>query len=128
MRITLESKSFCCTIYKIDKRGEKFWISDPAKGKYRLARNEFVKHWLSTKSDETDKGLAMFFQKTSAFDNIKITDFEKKRSLRFLWAYILQYKSLFLQIVLGLLLGCLLQLIMPFLTHRPGILPLMMGT
>lgn len=104
-------------LYKIDKRGEKFWIADPAKGKYRLTCNEFSNHWLSTTSEETNKGLAMFFQKTNAFENIKITDFEKKRSMRFLWAYILQYKSLFLQIVLGLIIGCLLQLIMPFLTQ-----------
>ena len=41
----------------------------------------------------------------------------KKRSFNFLLGYILQYRKYFIQIILGLLLGCLLQLIMPFLTQ-----------
>lgn len=104
-------------LYKVDKHGNRFWIADPAKGKYKLSRDEFAEHWLSTSSNESNKGLAMFFQKTNAFENIRVADFEGKRSFRFLWAYVLQYKNLFLQIVLGLLLGCILQLIMPFLTQ-----------
>lgn len=104
-------------LYKIDKKGNRFWIADPAKGKYKLTRNEFVIHWLSTVSNKVDKGVAMFFQKTDAFERLKVADFEGKRSFRFLWKYIVQYKSLFLQIILGLLLGCLFQLIMPFLTQ-----------
>lgn len=38
-------------------------------------------------------------------------------SFKFLWNYISKYKNYFIQIILGLLLGCLLQLIMPFLTQ-----------
>ena len=38
-------------------------------------------------------------------------------SFKFLWNYISKYKNYFVQIILGLLLGCLLQLIMPFLTQ-----------
>lgn len=38
-------------------------------------------------------------------------------SFKFLWNYISKYKNHFIQIILGLLLGCLLQLIMPFLTQ-----------
>ena len=41
----------------------------------------------------------------------------KKRSFNFLFGYVLQYRKYFIQIILGLLLGCLLQLIMPFLTQ-----------
>lgn len=38
-------------------------------------------------------------------------------SFKFLWNYISKYKNYFIQIIFGLLLGCLLQLIMPFLTQ-----------
>ena len=41
----------------------------------------------------------------------------KKRSFNFLFGYVLRYRKYFIQIILGLLLGCLLQLIMPFLTQ-----------
>lgn len=104
-------------LYKIDRNGERFWIADPAKGKYKLTLNEFADCWLSTVSRGVEKGLAMFFQKTAEFDKLTITDLDNKRSFRFLWGYILQYKKLFLQIVFGLLLGCILQLILPFLTQ-----------
>ena len=104
-------------LYRIDGNGERFWIADPAKGKYRLNREEFSRHWLSTSSNDTEKGVAMFVQKTAEFDNLNIEDFENRRSFRFLWKYILQYRRYFLQIILGLGLGCVLQLIMPFLTQ-----------
>lgn len=81
-------------LYKVDKKGDRFWIADPAKGKYTLTRNEFVKHWISTVSNDTDKGLAMFFQKTDDFERLNLTELENKRSFRFLWQYILQYKGL----------------------------------
>lgn len=41
----------------------------------------------------------------------------KKRSFRFLSNYLIQYKKYFIQIIAGLILGCLLQLIFPFLTQ-----------
>ena len=41
----------------------------------------------------------------------------EKRSFRFLFGYIRQYRRYFGQILLGLLLGCVLQLIFPFLTQ-----------
>lgn len=104
-------------LYKIDKNGHRFWIADPGKGKYKLSLEEFSSHWVSTKSSQCDKGIAMFISKTKDFDDIKIEDLDSKRSFRFLWQYIVQYRRYFLQILLGLGLGCILQLIMPFLTQ-----------
>lgn len=42
---------------------------------------------------------------------------KERRSFHFLLGYILEYRRYFFQIFLGLLLGCVLQLIMPFLTQ-----------
>ena len=45
------------------------------------------------------------------------TETPKKRSNRFILGYITQFRKYFTQIILGLALGCVLQLIMPFLTQ-----------
>lgn len=104
-------------LYKIDRKGTRFWIADPAKGKYKMSLEEFSSHWISTVSNDVKKGIAMFIKKTEEFENIDFDDFENRRSFRFLWKYIFQYRRYFLQIILGLGLGCVLQLIMPFLTQ-----------
>lgn len=104
-------------LHKIDRDGARFWIADPAKGRYRMSAPEFSRHWISTASNGIEKGIAMFPVKTDEFENLKITDYETPRSLRFLWRYIVQYRRYFLQIMMGLALGCVLQLIMPFLTQ-----------
>lgn len=104
-------------LYKIDRSGSRFWISDPAKGKYKLSSEDISKHWLSTVTNNSEKGIAMFFNKTEGFDSLDLANHEGKRSFRFLFSYLLRYKKYFTSIILGLLLGCLLQLIMPFLTQ-----------
>lgn len=104
-------------LYKIDRKGKRFWIADPGKGKYKLTLEEFSQHWLSTCSDGMEKGVAMFIETTPEFQNFKETDLDNRRSFRFLWEYVKQYKRYFLQIILGLGVGCILQLIMPFLTQ-----------
>lgn len=104
-------------LYKIDREGTRFWISDPAKGKYKLNLEEFSNHWISAKLDENHKGIAMFIDKTDDFDKFSLGESANRRSFRFIWNYILEYKQYFFQIILGLGLGCLLQLVMPFLTQ-----------
>lgn len=60
----------------------------------------------------------MFLEPAETFFKANTLDEQvKKRSFNFLLGYILQYRKYFIQIILGLLLGCLLQLIMPFLTQ-----------
>ena len=104
-------------LYKIDRNGKRFWIADPAKGKYKLSFEEFQNNWISTVSQNKDKGIAMFVDKTNKFEELDISELNNKRSLKFLWKYVIQYKQYFIQIILGLGLGCLLQLLMPFLTQ-----------
>lgn len=41
----------------------------------------------------------------------------ERRSFGFLWGYIKKYRSYFLQVLLGLMVGCLIQLVLPFLTQ-----------
>lgn len=103
-------------LYKTDSKGSRFWIADPGKGKYKLPTTEFMAHWASTSDGNGEQGVAMCFEPTQQFDKAPSTA-SKKRSFRFLLGYMMRYRRHFLQIALGLLLGCLLQLVMPFLTQ-----------
>jgi len=104
-------------LYKV-KKGKTFYIADPAKGLVKYNLEEFKKHWVSTQSDGEEKGIAMFLEPTPAFYEKKMDEEPKEeRSFKFLFGYIKQYRKYFGQIVLGLLVGSLLQLILPFLTQ-----------
>ena len=104
-------------LYKV-KKGKTFYIADPAKGLVKYNLEEFKKHWVSTQSGDEEKGIAMFLEPTPAFYEKKMDEEPKEeRSFKFLFGYIKQYRKYFGQIVLGLLVGSLLQLILPFLTQ-----------
>ncbi|MDO4208413.1 MAG: peptidase domain-containing ABC transporter, partial [bacterium] len=106
-------------LYKIDRDGKRFWIADPGKGKYKLSIEEFASHWLSTKDHDGEKGVAILFEETKEFKyhTSKKEFIGNNNSSVFLWNYVIRFRQYFLLIVLGLLLGCILQLIMPFLTQ-----------
>ena len=103
-------------LYKVKKN--RFYIADPAKGLVKYNLEEFKKHWVSTQSGGEEKGIAIFLEPTPAFYEKKMDEEPKEeRSFKFLFGYIKQYRKYFGQIVLGLLVGSLLQLILPFLTQ-----------
>lgn len=103
-------------LYK-QKRGKKFYIADPGKGLISYSRKEFLEYWVSTRSQGEEKGIAMFIQPTPAFYEQEGEPQKDKRSFRFLLGYVKQYRRYFGQILLGALVGCLLQLVFPFLTQ-----------
>lgn len=104
-------------LYKINRNGDRFWVADPGKGKYKLSLVEFKKHWATVSSGDDDKGIAMFFEPNEMFYNSLGEAGYDTRSFGFLWKYIINYKIHFFQIFCGLVLGCVLQLLMPFLTQ-----------
>ena len=106
-------------LYKV-KNGKKFYSADPGKGLVTYSLEEFKKHWISTRSNEEDKGIAMFLETTPAFFTYKMEgeeNIKEKRSFRFLFGYVKKYRKYFGQIILGLIVGSLLQLVLPFLTQ-----------
>jgi len=106
-------------LYKI-KEGRKFYIADPGKGLVTYHLEEFLQHWASTSSKGEAKGICMFLEPTSAFYSYKINEDERlgeRRSFGLLWKYIKKYRLYFLQVLLGLVVGCLIQLVLPFLTQ-----------
>ena len=103
-------------LYRI-KNGEKFYVADPGKGLITYSLEEFKHNWLSTIANEEERGVALFLQPTSAFYDREDDSSANQRTFSFLFRYIRQYRKLFGHIILGLLVGCILQLIFPFLTQ-----------
>lgn len=104
-------------LYKVDRRMRKFYIADPAKGLLCCKRDEFVTHWCSNGISEESEGIVMYLQPNKDFEVRTYNSTKTIDAFAFLLAYIKQYKIYFGQILLGLLVGCLVQLIFPFLTQ-----------
>ena len=108
-------------VYKIKKHNkEKYtvYVADPGKGHVTYTKEEFCEHWISTKNNGEEKGIALLLEPTEQFYAQNDTKaVPTQRRVKFLWNYLKKYKRFFTQLILGLLLGSLLQLIFPFLTQ-----------
>lgn len=101
------------------KKGRKFYVADPGKGLTTYTIDEFKQHWIETGQGEDEKGIAMFLEPTQAFyNNTNEHETRTEKPFKFLFGYIKQYRKYFFQIILGLLVGSLLQLALPFLTQN----------
>ena len=106
-------------LYRV-KNEKKFYIADPGKGLVTYSLEEFKKHWISTNSNGQDKGIAMFLETTPTFFTHQMEDKKKisgKKSFHFLFGYVKKYRKYFGQVILGLIVGSLSQLVLPFLTQ-----------
>lgn len=105
--------------YKIEKKRKgkyNIYISDPASQRLCYTKEEFLKCWLSTKSDNVDRGSALLLEPGVEFGNREEVC-ANKHSLSFFIKYLLPYKKQLVQLMFGMLVGSLLQLIFPFLTQ-----------
>lgn len=101
-----------------NKKEALFYISDPAHGLLTYTQSEFLDHWIGKKaSAHTEEGIALLLETTPLFYTDQNEVVEPPYGTRFLFQYIFKYKSFLWQLVLGLMLGSLLQLLFPFLTQ-----------
>lgn len=103
-------------VYKITKK--QVWVADPGAGMLKYTREEFCHCWLSTQIDGEDIGVALLLEPTPKFyiqeDEVKAVS---KKGFGFLYSYLRPYRQLVGQLLLGLLLGSIIQLMLPFLTQ-----------
>lgn len=103
-------------IYKIAKKF--IYIADPAVGKVKLTIKEFCQCWHSISDEDDDLGIVLLLKPTPSFWGcIKKMKPIKKRSFSFLYSYIKPYKKLILQLIIGLIIVCSVQVLLPFLTQ-----------
>ncbi|MCP3930717.1 MAG: peptidase domain-containing ABC transporter [Bacteroidetes bacterium] len=90
------------------------WIADPASGKIKLTKEEFLRNWTGDLENSRGTGILLLLETTPDFYN-RGKDKLSKEGFQYLLSYFRNYKSLLWQLVIGVILGSLLQLIFPFL-------------
>ncbi|MGV3761921.1 peptidase domain-containing ABC transporter [Parapedobacter sp.] len=100
-------------LYEIGR--DAYRVADPANGKRKLTGEEFSDEWFAHR--EMHSGISLLLSPTPRF--YEHGDDEEGEGMR--WSTVLRYfyvyQKLFIQLLLGLLVGTLLQLITPFLTQ-----------
>jgi ATP-binding cassette, subfamily B, bacterial len=94
----------------------KFHVADPAHGLVTYTTDEFKKYWCTSKQDGEEVGVALLLEPTPAFYELE-GEKAPRSSISFLLQYLRPHKKFIVQLFLGLLLGSLLQLILPFLAQ-----------
>ncbi len=109
------NKQHFAVVYKM-KKG-KVHVSDPSVGLIKYSSREFIDQWVGNDADtEAVEGVALLLEPTPHFYKSSF-DEEEQYNLKFVSKYLLQYKSLITQLLLGLGAASLLQMVFPFLTQ-----------
>ena len=93
-------------------------VAAPTKGLLTYSYEEFAAGWLGANPDAPDRGAVLLLEPTPEF-YLDRTDAEpgQQVGLREAFAYLLKYKRLLMQLLLGLVVGSGLQLFLPFLAQ-----------
>ncbi len=91
-------------------------IADPASGLISYSQNEFLHNWVGALENDIQKGIVLIMIPTPGFYEEEY-DKEQSRSSIFVREFFRKYKNQFVQLVLGLSLSSLIQLLFPFLTQ-----------
>lgn len=108
----------CYKIKKNRKKGYTFYIADPACQLIKYQQESFEKCWFSTKENGVDKGTALLLAPGPDFNDWEDEpEKSSKRDLLYFTRYLLPYKSQLLQLIIGMIIGSMLQMSFPFLTQ-----------
>ena len=109
-------------VYRITKHQGKSYvhISDPAAGLLKYSEEQFLKSWISTKTNDGQKecGVALLIEPTPAFySNNGLARETKKFSLMHLLQYLKPHRQSIIQLFLAMIVASLLSLLLPFITQ-----------
>lgn len=101
-------------VYRV--KDGKVYVADPKVGKIQYDEQDFMNNWLSDVVNTEPQGVLLLFETTSEF-------YQKEGEVRqsmpsglvFLWPYMNQYRKLVVQLLIGLIVGSLIQLAFPFM-------------
>ncbi|HET9571906.1 MAG TPA: peptidase domain-containing ABC transporter [Bacteroidales bacterium] len=107
----------CHAIRKSRKHGTTVSIADPGSSLLTLSEAEFRKSWENSIRDGEGVGVALLLQPGPDFNDLEDEDTHGARSLSFFLKYLSPYRKQLVQIVIGMIVVSILQLIFPFLTQ-----------
>lgn len=90
------------------------WVADPSHGKIKYSKKEFLRCWAN--SIEKEEGICLLLETSPSFFQRK-DDENSNIKFSYIFNYLKPHKKFLIQLVLGLIIGSLLQLILPFLTQ-----------
>ncbi len=107
-------------LYKIKK--DTFFIADPGLGLVQYPSKDFKSHWISDKENGIEEGIVLLLEPTPIFYSQQVNEaqgHQQAKGLGFknIFQYIIPHKKLLFQLLLGIGIGSLLQLFLPFLTQ-----------
>lgn len=116
------SQNHFVVLFKITNKHGKyvFHVSDPAVGVITYTQEEFEKKWISTRTHDEDKGIALFIynnQNVWGKQSFQKSTKKYRPAVVQLMPYFGRYKYFFLLLVCGYIIISLLQLILPYLTQ-----------
>jgi ATP-binding cassette subfamily B protein len=102
-------------VYKFENN--KVYVSDPSHGLIVYSKQEFLEGWLNTKNPKNDdEGVVVLLEPTPEFRTQEDTNFSV--GLKALLPYLKGYNNYIFQIFIGLLVGSVIQLMLPVLTQK----------
>ena len=102
-------------LYKVKNRS--YYIADPASQKLVYEESELARCWCSTVTEGKDTGAALLLEPGPDFYDREEEDAGTGKGLAFFFRYLAPYRRELFQLVLGMLMASILQLILPFLTQ-----------
>lgn len=95
----------------------KIHISDPASQRLTYTKDEFEKCWLGSHTDRNRIGVALLLEPCENFGKMKDEYAENMQSVFSFISYFTPYRSAIVQLLLAMLIGSLIQTILPFLSQ-----------
>lgn len=103
-------------VYKIKK--DKVYLSDPASGLLEYSKKDFLRCWLSSGHHESQRcGTALLLEPAPEFYNIGYDEDRTVMGFSYLIRYLRPFKAYIVQLLLGMAVGSILSLILPFVTQ-----------
>jgi ATP-binding cassette subfamily B protein len=113
------NQSHFVVCYGIKKKKDDYAIkiADPAGEKYTMHKADFLKCWISTKSQGEEKGIALLLEPSPEFYTQEDDKEKQEKNLGYFVRYLFPYKSQIFQLIVGMLIGSVMAMILPFLTQ-----------
>lgn len=102
-------------LYKVKKKGSHsiYYIADPVGSRFKYSEADMQKCWLM----DNGKGIALCLEPTEELNKFAESKQERKNIFVFIWSYVRPYKYTMLHMLLGMCLGTVFMLVVPFLTQ-----------